>query len=511
MPTRRPTKKPVSPVVLAGAGPGDPGLITVKAAEALARADVIVADADVPADVLSGLSAEILPVGEDAAGVCVARAKAGERVVRLCSGDPFVAAGGAGQPMAQALAKAKVPFEVIPGVAATVAVPAYAGIPLGLPRTVATIEDADWAALANSPGPLVLLGAAVDVGKAATALLEHGRRGDTPASVTTSGTTTDQRTLVGTLDGLEALAGDLTGSVVIVLGDVVKQRDKLSWWETRPLFGWTVLVPRTRDQAGAMSELLAAAGARSLEVPTIAVEPPRTSAPMERALKGLVSGRYQWIAFTSANAVKAIREKLDEYGLDARAFAGVKVAAVGEVTAESLRAYGVRPDLVPSGQQSSEGLLADWPDYDDLLDPLDRVLLPRADIATETLVAGLKERGWAVDDVTAYRTVRAAPPPAPIREALKGGRVDAVLFTSSSTVRNLVGIAGKPHESTVLAAIGPQTAQTMSELGLRVDVQSEDSTVPALVAALAEHALERRAAGHAAPPSASVKSPRRKR
>jgi len=232
---------------------------------------------------------------------------------------------------------------------------------------------------------------------------------------------------------------------------------------------------------------------------------------MERALKGLVSGRYQWIAFTSANAVKAIREKLDEYGLDARAFAGVKVAAVGEVTAESLRAYGVRPDLVPSGQQSSEGLLADWPDYDDLLDPLDRVLLPRADIATETLVAGLKERGWAVDDVTAYRTVRAAPPPAPIREALKGGRVDAVLFTSSSTVRNLVGIAGKPHESTVLAAIGPQTAQTMSELGLRVDVQSEDSTVPALVAALAEHALERRAAGHAAPPSASVKSPRRKR
>src|SRR5690349_7710628 len=180
MPTRRPTKKPVSPVVLAGAGPGDPGLLTVKAAEALARADVIVADADVPADVLSGLAAEILPVGEDAAGVCVARAKAGERVVRLCSGDPFVAAGGAGQPMAQALAKAKVPFEVIPGVAATVAVPAYAGIPLGLPRTVATIEDADWAALANAPGPLVLLGAAVDVGKAATALLEHGRWGDTP-------------------------------------------------------------------------------------------------------------------------------------------------------------------------------------------------------------------------------------------------------------------------------------------------------------------------------------------
>jgi len=223
------------------------------------------------------------------------------------------------------------------------------------------------------------------------------------------------------------------------------------------------------------------------EVPTIAVEPPRTPQQMERAVKGLVTGRYQWIAFTSANAVRAVREKLEEYGLDARAFAGIKVAAVGEQTAASLGQFGIRPDLVPDGEQSSEGLAAAWPPYDDVLDPINRVLLPRADIATETLVARLTDLGWEAEDVTAYRTVRAAPPPAPIREAIKGGGFDAVLFTSSSTVRNLIGIAGKPHAVTVIAVIGPQTAQTAAEYGLRVDVMAAKPSATDLVEALAEH------------------------
>jgi uroporphyrinogen III methyltransferase/synthase len=208
---------------------------------------------------------------------------------------------------------------------------------------------------------------------------------------------------------------------------------------------------------------------------------------MERAITGLVSGRYQWIAFTSVNAVKAVREKFEEYGLDARAFAGLKVAAVGEQTAAALVAFGVRPDLVPAGDQSSAGLLEDWPEYDDVLDPINRVFLPRADIATETLVAGLIELGWEVEDVTAYRTVRAAPPPAPTREAIKTGGFDAVLFTSSSTVRNLVGIAGKPHASTVVACIGPATAKTAEEHGLRVDVLAEKPSVEALAEGLAAH------------------------
>jgi uroporphyrinogen III methyltransferase/synthase len=281
---------------------------------------------------------------------------------------------------------------------------------------------------------------------------------------------------------------------VVVVGDSVGAREMLSWFETKPLFGWKVLVPRTKEQAEALSVQLRGYGAVPHEVPTIAVEPPRTPQQMERAVKGLVTGRYEWIAFTSANAVKAIREKFEEYGLDARAFAGIKVAAVGEQTARSLREFGVKPDLVPSGEQSAAGLLEDFPPYDSVFDPINRVFLPRADIATETLVAGLVELGWEVDDVTAYRTVRAAPPPAEVRDAIKGGGFDAVLFTSSSTVRNLVGIAGKPHATTVIACIGPATAKTAEEHGLRVDVLAPEPSVAMLAEALADFGAARRLA-----------------
>jgi uroporphyrinogen III methyltransferase/synthase len=208
---------------------------------------------------------------------------------------------------------------------------------------------------------------------------------------------------------------------------------------------------------------------------------------MEKAVKGLVTGRYEWIGFTSVNAVRAVREKFQEFGLDARAFAGLKVAAVGGVTAAALRDWGIEPDLMPAENQSAIGLLEAWPPYDEVLDPINRVFLPRADIATDTLVAGLEQNGWEVDDVTAYRTVRAAPPPAETREAIKTGQFDAVVFTSSSTVRNLVGIAGKPHATTVVACIGPQTAKTAEEHGLRVDVLAAEPSADALVDALAEY------------------------
>jgi uroporphyrinogen III methyltransferase/synthase len=201
----------------------------------------------------------------------------------------------------------------------------------------------------------------------------------------------------------------------------------------------------------------------------------------------LVQGRYEWIGFTSVNAVRAIREKLQEYGLDARSFAGLKVAAVGEATVASLVEFGVRPDIVPDSEQTTSALLDEWPHYDSLTDPINRVFLPRADIATDTLAAGLAELGWEVEDITAYRTVRAAPPPADTREAIKTGGFDAVLFTSSSTVRNLVGIAGKPHHTTIVACIGPQTAKAAEEHGLRVDVLADLSTIPSLVDALAAH------------------------
>jgi uroporphyrinogen III methyltransferase/synthase len=310
----------------------------------------------------------------------------------------------------------------------------------------------------------------------------------------------DQRTVVAELGGLAAAAkaGGHAGSGPLVVGEVVGRCGSQSWFESKPLFGWRVLVPRTKEQAESLSERLRTYGAVPVEVPTISVEPPRTPQQMERAVHGLVSGRYQWVAFTSANAVRAVKERFDQYGLDSRSFAGLKVAAVGEQTAALLRSFGIVPDLVPSGEQSTAGLLDEWPEFDPAVDPINRVFLPRADIATETLAAGLADLGWEVDDVTAYRTVRAAPPAAEIREAIKGGGFDAVLFTSSSTVRNLVGIAGKPHASTVVACIGPQTAKTAEENGLRVDVLPDTPSVAALADALAAHgeALRRHALEH---------------
>lgn len=491
-------KKAAGRVMIIGVGPGDVELMTIRAAEVLAGADAVVG----PDWLIERIRSLLRPDAETLVNAgpteALAAARAGQAVAVVLAGDPLSNERGTEQSVAyaKALSRAKVAWELVPAVSVASATASYAGLALGGGvSTHATVSPAaDWSVLASAPGSLVLELPVGDAGKVAAALIEHGRRADEPASVTVAGTTTAQRTVVGSLETLGDLVEDaaLLGDAVFVSGPVLKNRGALSWWETRPLFGWRVLVPRTRAQAGETAALLRSYGAEPLEVPTIAVEPPRTPAPMERSIKGLVTGRYAWVAFTSVNAVRAVQEKLEEYGLDARAFAGVKVAAVGTATGEALMAYGIRPDLLPSGEQSSEGLLEDFPEYDDILDMLDRVFLPRADIATETLVAGLKERGWAVDDITAYRTVRAAPPPAPVREAIKGGKVDAALFTSSSTVRNLVGIAGKPHERTVIACIGPHTADTARDLGLRVDVQPTEATVPALAAALAAFVAERR-------------------
>ena len=307
--------------------------------------------------------------------------------------------------------------------------------------------------------------------------------------ITRGGTTVEQRSIRSTLADLPAAIklAKQAGPGMVVIGDVVNQRDRMSWFETKPLFGWQVLVPRTQERSDDLLERLIRSGAIPSEVPTISVEPPRTPQQMERAVHGLVSGRYEWIGFTSVNAVRAVREKLQEYGLDARSFAGLKVAAVGNETVQALIAFGVRPDLVPDVDETTTALLNVWPPYDDLMDPINRVFLPRADIATETLAAGLSELGWEIEDITAYRTVRAAPPPAPTREAIKTGGFDAVMFTSSSTVRNLVGIAGKPHATTVVACIGPATAAAAEEHGLRVDVLAPEATHASLAEALAAH------------------------
>ncbi len=440
-------------------------------------------------------------------------ARTGVDVVRLVAGDPLSVDAVITE--VTALAKTHLNFEIVPGLPDTTAVPTYAGLPLGSAHTVADVRgDVDWAALAAAPGPLILHATASHLPDAARTLIEYGLADTTPAVVTMNGTTCQQRSVETTLAGLldkSTLAGTEPaaqagpspanpGALVVTIGKTVANRAKLNWWESRALYGWTVLVPRTKDQAGEMSEKLISHGALPIEVPTIAVEPPRSPAQMERAVKGLVDGRFQWVVFTSTNAVRAVWEKFNEFGLDARAFSGVKIACVGQATADRVRAFGINPELVPSGEQSSLGLLDEFPPYDDIFDPVNRVLLPRADIATETLAEGLRERGWEIEDVTAYRTVRAAPPPASTREMIKTGGFDAVCFTSSSTVRNLVGIAGKPHARTIVACIGPKTAETAAEFGLRVDVQPEVAAVGPLVEALAEHAARLRADGALPPP-----------
>jgi uroporphyrinogen III methyltransferase/synthase len=368
-------------VSFVGSGPGDPGLMTVRAVELLRRADVVVTEVPEHAelirqvlglpvtlpmtaeDVTEPVGPEIVDggFGEDgqplthaARGkVVVKHAKRGLRVVRLMAGDPFLYASGPEE--AQACVKAGLAFEIVPGVSSVNAVPAYAGIPLTTKdhREVAVVtcgDKVDWSQYAGKR-TLVLLSAVGQIGDIAKALVAAGRSPQTPVAMTRVGTTTEQATVTSTLDriAVDARAARMAPPAVTVVGDVVDLRDTLSWFETKPLFGWRVLVPRTKEQAGSLSERLRGYGAVPDEVPTISVEPPRNPQQMDKAVRGLVEGRYEWIAFTSVNAVKAVREKFEEYGLDARAFSGLKIAAVGDKTAQAIGDWGLRADLMPSG------------------------------------------------------------------------------------------------------------------------------------------------------------------
>lgn len=492
---------PATPsVAFVAAGPGDPELIAHRGAKLLGTADVVFADKSAATVAEAFVDAErIHLVDPDASGTAADRvkpaieaAKAGKTVVRLLGEDP--ALGGTLLGEVGAARRSKVEVEIVPAVSEITGIPAYAGFGLlgGKAREVRVLDAQDsgirWEELIAPRTTAVFPSGAQRLVHIAKALLEAGKPPATLVAVTRDGTTVDQQTTVTTLaEAAEATQTRKSGFVVV--GEVVEQRERLDWFERKALVGWRVLIPRTQDNTATLVALLRRHGAVTSEVATISVEPPRTPQQIERAVHGLVSGRYEWVGFTSANAVRAVREKLQDYGLDARSFAGLKVAACGAGTVESLIEFGVRPDLVPSEDQSTSGLVDVWPPYDSLLDPINKVFLPRADIATDTLVAGLTELGWEVEDITAFRTVRAAPPPAFVREAIKTGGFDAVMFTSSSTVRNLVGIAGKPHQSTIVACIGPNTAKTAEEHGLRVDVLADDSSPEGLVAALAEHGV----------------------
>ena len=534
-------------ILFVGAGPGNPDLLTVRAREVLTSiADAWVddgvgepicrlvgQDVPVPREKVEEAEQEFARMVEEAkakgsrrrptppppptaanirspegdpqatADAMLAQAATGTDVIRLVAGNPL----GNTSVLAEisAVAGHDADFQVVPGMSVPSTVPSFAGIAVGSSFTETDVTGSDdtatWDRLAQAPQPLVLQAEAQDLPVIESRLVDRGLPESTPATVTVNGTTRLQKTYDVTLGTLTSCEGDLPGHLVVTIGVEVGARNKYSWWENRALYGWSVLVPRAKSQAGPMSTRLAQHGAIPWEVPTISVEPPRSPAQMERAIKGLVDGRYQWIVFTSVNAVKAVWEKLTAIGLDARAFAGVSIATVGKKTAKAVTDLGINPELMPpTNARSASGLVDVFPPYDADIDPVNRVFLPRADIATDVLVDGLIDLGWDVDDVVAYRTVRAAPPSADIRHMIKSGGFDAVCFTSSSTVKNLVGIAGKPHQRTIIACIGPMAAATAKECGLRVDVVPEEAGVPELVDALAEHVAGLRAAGQLPPP-----------
>lgn len=539
------TSPSVGRILFVGAGPGNPDLLTLRAREVLASTtvayidagvlegvrDLVAADLPVPEEKLRESEEEYQRICEEAKNSgarrkpprpaaptaadlrapeadptemsreLAAEARKGHDVVRLVAGNPL----NDDRVLAEinAVARTTVEFQIVPGMSVPSTVPAFAGIALGSTYTETDLGrvDVDWDQLASAPQPLVLQAVEDDLDAIVKELSSRGLADSLPVSVTVNGTTRLQRTYDVTLGTLSQLDGDLSGPLVVTLGKGVDKRSKYSWWENRALYGWNVLVPRAKGQAGPMSARLASHGAIPVEVPTISIEPPRSPAQMERAIKGLVDGRYQWVIFTSVNAVTSVWEKFTEFGLDARSFAGVRIAAVGLKTAEAVRAHGIEPELLPDEhRQNAAGIVEVFPEFIDDLDPVNKVLLPRADIGADLLVEGLEDLGWEVDDVTAYRTVRAAPPSAEVREMIKSGGFDAVCFTSSSTVKNLVGIAGKPHTRTIIACIGPMAAATAREYGLRVDVQPERAGITDLVDALGDHVASLRAAGQLPPP-----------
>ncbi len=493
-------------VYLVGAGPGDPGLITVKGADALRAADIVVYDRLSSPQLLdlAPPAAERVFVGkepdtpadfqEHINQTLAKAALAGKTVVRLKGGDPFVFGRG-GEELA-ALRAAGVPTEVVPGVTSAVAVPAYAGVPVtqrGLAASFTVVtgsEDPtkpepalDWAALAKTPGTLVVLMGWRSLPAIVESLLANGRSPSTPVAVTQWGTLPKQRTVSGTLADILA-KGDEAGlgsPVVTVIGDVAGLREELRWFDTGPLFGLRVLVTRSRQQASVLTRLLAAEGAEPIELPTVEIAPLDDYGALDEALAHV--GDYGWVVFTSANAVDAVFARLAHGGGDARALGGVRAAAIGPATAAALAERGIVADYVPD-TFTSEAVAEGFRRFD--MSRV-RVLIPRADIAPDALPAGLRAQGAVVDDVAAYRTVKPPEAAKQARELLGSGSIDVATFTSSSTVRNLLELIDGEKallDGVRIASIGPVTSATARELGLRVDVEAEEHTVPGLVRAL---------------------------
>ena len=498
-------------VYLVGAGPGDPGLITVRGMECIRVAQVIIYDYLAPPALLNGAAddAECIYVGKKGgdhnlsqdeinALVCE-KAQEGKIVTRLKGGDPFIF--GRGGEEAEVLVNKKIPFEVVPGVTSAIAAPAYAGIPLTHREYNATVafvtghEDPskeesliDWPALAKGIGTVVFLMGVKNLPKIVDQLISNGRPASTPVGVVRWGTCPSQTSVTGTLDTIvnRVAQAHIKAPAIIVVGDVVALRERLKWFETRPLFGKQILVTRARQQASALVKELSALGAECVEFPTIDITPPNDWGPVDQAIADL--DRYDWLVFTSVNGVDFFFKRLFENGRDARALSRIRTAVIGPASAQRLLSFGFKSDIVPKTYRAESVVEAFEAEHM----RGKSVLLPRAAEARPVLPQALKQMGAHVDEITTYRTRRIKDNDGALLSQLENRKIDMVTFTSSSTVRNFVSLlpAGRVRDllSTVtVVSIGPITSQTAADLGVRVDRTAKTYTIPGLIRAIEAH------------------------
>jgi uroporphyrinogen III methyltransferase/synthase len=490
---------------LAGAGPGDIGLVTLRVREVVEKADVVIYDALCNPEILKWApkDAEIIYAGkraaqhalrqEDTNRLLVEKTKAGKRVVRLKGGDPFLF--GRGGEEAEELAKAGLQFEIIPGVTSAIAAPAYAGIPVTHREHTSQLtiftghEDPtkpetslDYEQLAKNPGTKIMLMGVERLGVISAELMKHGARADLPVALVRWGTTGRQQTLVGRLDDIARKVEEsgFKAPAVAVFGDVVALRDSLNWFEKRPLFGKRIVVTRTRKQAGALSSRLRELGADVYEMPTIRIEPPKDL----RAVGSLVADvhGYDWLVFTSPNGVDAFFEMFYRIYKDARDIGGVRIAAIGPATAAKVREYHLSVELQPE-EFVAEGVIKAFK-KEGSVENL-RFLLARAEEARDVLPEELTKLGAIVDIAVAYRTVPETGDPAGAIARFREEGADMVTFTSSSTAENFMALKLPLPAGMKIASIGPITSETVRRLGLHVDVEAERYDIPGLVEAIA--------------------------
>jgi uroporphyrinogen III methyltransferase/synthase len=493
-------------VYLVGAGPGDLGLVTLRAKECIENADVIVYDHLANPETLSWArdDAEIVYAGKEAGGsqlsqqdinaLLIGKAREGKQVIRLKGGDPFVFGRGAEE--AQAIADAGIPFEIVPGITSAIAGPAYAGIPMthrdhnshvtfftGHEDPTKADSAIDYAALAKLGGTQVMLMGVERLGSITNEMLNQGVRSDLPVALVRSATTGKQETLTGTLSDIaqKAVASDFKAPAVVVFGEVVGLRNGLNWYEKRPLLGKRIVVTRTRKQASVLSNKLRALGAHVIELPTIRIEPPsnlREFAELVQDAHG-----YDWIVFTSANGVEAFFDIFFKLYDDAREIGSARIAAIGPATAQRVKDFHLHVDLQPD-DFVAEAVVREFKKQGSIENL--RVLLVRAEKARDTLPKELSALGAIVDEGFAYRTVPETRDTSGARQQLAEDGADLITFTSSSTVENFLALGLRWPQGMRIASIGPITSKTVRDHGLKVDVEARRHDIDGLVQAVRE-------------------------